>query len=104
MKIEIKKSDGSRRELKFEIPKDRVSRTLEEVYRDIGKAAKIKGYRPGKAPRHILEQHHNKLAHEELFKKLIPEVYQEGLEKEKLTHIDYPEIHDVSLKDGILTF
>ncbi|OGX07733.1 MAG: hypothetical protein A2Z88_06720 [Omnitrophica WOR_2 bacterium GWA2_47_8] len=104
MKIEVKKSDGTRRELKFEIPKDRVSQTLEEVYRDIGKAAKIKGYRPGKAPRHILEQHHNKLAHEELFKKLIPEVYQEGLEKEKLTPIDYPEIHDVSLKDGILTF
>ena len=104
MKIEVKKVDALKRELKFEIPRDRVSQTLEEVYKDIGKVAKIKGYRPGNAPRHILEQHHGKLAQEELMKKLIPEAYQEGLEKEKITPIDYPEIQDVLLKDGALTF
>ena len=34
----------------------------------------------------------------------MPQVYQEGLEKENLQPIDMPEIHDVNLKDGILTF
>jgi len=51
MKVDVKKVNELRRELKFEIPKDRVSTKLDQVYREIGKSAKIKGFRPGKAPR-----------------------------------------------------
>jgi FKBP-type peptidyl-prolyl cis-trans isomerase (trigger factor) len=104
MKVEVKKVDALKRELRFEVPKDRVTKTMEEVYQAIGKVAKIKGYRPGKAPRNILVSTHGKVAQEETIKKLIPEVYHEGLEKEKIDPIDMPEIQDVNLKDGILTF
>lgn len=104
MKVEVKKIDATKRELKFEIPKDRVTKAMDEVYKDIGKVAKIKGFRPGKVPRHILESHHNSLAQEETIKKIIPEVYQEAIQKEALDPIDMPEIHDVDLKDGIITF
>jgi FKBP-type peptidyl-prolyl cis-trans isomerase (trigger factor) len=104
MKVEVKKVDTLKRELHFEVPKDRVTKTMEEVYQAIGKVAKIKGYRPGKAPRNVLVSTHGKVAQEETIKKLIPEVYHEGLEKEKIDPIDMPEIKDVNLKDGILTF
>ena len=104
MKVEVKKVDALRRELKFEIPKDRVSKKLNEVYEEISKVAKIKGFRPGKAPRQMVEQHHSQLAHEEVLKKIIPEVYQEGLQKEKIEPIDMPEIADVNFKDGMITF
>src|SRR3989338_7419020 len=104
MKLEVKKVDSIKRELKFEIPKERVSAKLDEVYKEIAKEAKIKGYRPGKAPRHILEKHHSRLAQEELIRNLISEAYQEGLKKESIQPIDYPEIEDVNFKDGILKF
>lgn len=104
MKLEVKKIDATKRELRFEIPKDRVTKKLDEVYNDIGKVAKVKGYRPGKAPRNVIESEHGQLAQEETIKKLIPEVYQEGIEKEKITPMDLPEIHDVSFKDGIISF
>ncbi|MFA5088480.1 MAG: trigger factor [Candidatus Omnitrophota bacterium] len=104
MKVEVKKVDAFRRELKFEISKDRVSKKLDEVYADLSKVAKIKGFRPGKAPRHILETHHSKVAQEETIKKLIPEVYQEGVVQEKIDPVDLPEIADVSFRDGIITF
>ncbi|OGX27747.1 MAG: hypothetical protein A3D10_02965 [Omnitrophica WOR_2 bacterium RIFCSPHIGHO2_02_FULL_48_11] len=104
MKIEVKKLDGLRRELKFEIPKDRVSQTMRQVYDEIGRVAKIKGFRPGKAPRHVVETHHNKLAEEEALKKLIPEIYHEGIQKEKINPLDFPEIENVLFKDGIITF
>ena len=92
MKVDVKKIDPVRRELRFEIPRDRVKVTLDEVYSDIGKHAKVKGFRPGKVPRHILEQHHSRLAEEEAIRKIIPQVYQEALEKEKIAPIDLPEI------------
>lgn len=104
MKIEVKKAEGLRRELRFEIPKDRVSKVMEDIYQDIGKVAKIKGFRPGKAPRHLLEQHHGKLAKEETLKKLIPEAYREGIAKEKLEPLDLPEIEDISFQDGLISF
>lgn len=104
MKVAVKKVDTLRRELKFEIPKDRVSKRLDEVFADISKVAKIKGFRPGKAPRNLVESEHGALAREETVKSLIPEIYKEGLEQEKLSPIDMPEIEDVEFKDGVITF
>ena len=104
MKIEVKKVDTLKRELKFEVSRERVSKAMDEVYNEIGKHAKIKGFRPGKVPRHILTASHGKLAHDETIKKLIPEAYHQGIGEQQLDPIDLPEISNVDLKDGILTF
>lgn len=104
MKVDVKKIDAVRRELRFEIPKERVSRKLDEVYEELGKVAKVKGFRPGKVPRHILESRHGKAAQEEAIRKLIPEAYEEAIEREKINPIVLPEILDVNFKDGIVTF
>lgn len=104
MKVEVKKVDTLKRELKFEIPREKVSKAMDEVYNEISKHAKIKGFRPGKAPRHVLVNSHGKLAQEETIKKLIPEAYHQGIGEQKLDPIDLPEISNVDLKDGVLTF
>lgn len=104
MKIAVKKLDASRRELKFEVPRERVAQKFDKIYGELGKVAKIKGFRPGKVPRHVLESHHSKLAQEEVIKELIPEVYQEGIQKENIHPVELPEILDVHLKEGIMTF
>ena len=75
MKVEVKKVDEVKRELKFEIPKERVSQKFDEVYKELGKIIKVKGFRPGKVPRHILESQHSGKAKEEVLRKLVPEVY-----------------------------
>lgn len=100
----MKKVDALKRELRFEVPKDRVSKTMEEIYGEVAKVAKVKGFRQGKVPRNILVSTHGKAVQEETIKKLIPEVYHEGLTKENIDPIDLPEIGDVNLKDGMLTF
>lgn len=104
MKVEVKKVDATKRELKFEIPKERVSKRLDEVYADICKVAKIPGFRPGKAPRHVVEKEHGKLAQEKMLESLIPEAYQEAVKQENLSPVDFPEITDVKFQDGELSF
>lgn len=104
MNVEVKKVDDVRRELRLEVPKDRVSKALDEVYSDLSKKIKIKGYRPGKIPRNVLESRHAKLAQEEMIQKIVPEVYQEAVDQEKLFPIDMPSIEDVQYKDGIVCF
>jgi len=104
MKIAVKKIDALKRELSFEIPKDRVAAAHAEIMGEITKVAKVKGFRPGKAPRQMIEAQHGSLAREEVIKKLIPEVYQEGITQEKIDALDLPEIHDVEYKDGLIKF
>ncbi len=104
MKVAVKKVDALKRELSFEIPKDRVAAAHAEVMGEITKVAKVKGFRPGKAPRQMIESQHGALAREEVIKKLIPEVYHEGIKQEKIDALDLPEIHDVEYKDGLIRF
>lgn len=104
MKVEVKKVDALKREMKFEIPRERVTAAMDAVYNEIGKHAKIKGFRPGKVPRHILITSHGQLAKDETIKKIIPQAYHEGVGQHQLNPIDLPEISDVNLKDGVLTF
>jgi FKBP-type peptidyl-prolyl cis-trans isomerase (trigger factor) len=104
MKVEVKKVDALKREMKFEIPREKVTEAMDAVYNEISKHAKIKGFRPGKAPRHVLVTSHGQLAKDETIKKIIPQAYHEGVIQHKLNPIDLPEITDVNLKDGVLTF
>ncbi len=104
IKVAVTKVNAVKRELKFEIPKDRVSQKFDEVYKELGKIVKVKGFRPGKVPRHILETQHSDKAKDEVFRKLVSEVYHEGIQQESLIPLDMPEIADVNFKDGIITF
>ncbi|NTV29367.1 MAG: hypothetical protein HGA80_04720 [Candidatus Omnitrophica bacterium] len=104
MKVSVKKIDALRREMHFEVPKERVTKKMEEVLNDLAKHANIAGFRKGKAPKQLVRNAHGKLANEETLKSLIPEVYQEGVLQEKLDPIDYPSIDQVDLTDGVLKF
>ncbi len=104
MKVDLKKVDALRREMKFTVPREKVTEAMDVIYTEIGKHAKVKGFRPGKVPRHILMTTHGQLAKDETIKKIIPQAYHDGLHQHQLNPIDLPEITDVSLKDGVLTF
>ena len=104
MKIETKKIDACKREISIEIPKELVSQKFDEIYKEIGKKVQIKGFRPGKAPRDILESRHSDLAREEVLKDLIPSTYKQAIEKEKLDPVDLPEVSDVQFKENVISF
>src|ERR1700679_2817412 len=104
MKVEVKKVDALKREMKFEIPREKVTEAMDAVYNEIGKHAKVKGFRPGHVPRQILVTSHGQLAKDETIKKIIPQAYHDGVSQHQLNPIDLPEITEVNLKDGVLTF
>ena len=66
MKVSVKKIDALRREMHFEVPRERVTKKLDEVLSDIAKHAKIPGFRKGKAPKSLVESAHNRVAREEM--------------------------------------
>jgi len=104
MKIEVKKLDNNVRELKVEVSGEVVKNKFEDVFKRIGQEAKVPGFRPGHAPRDILEKNYGSSAHEQVLKELVPDVYSEAVNKEGLDVIELPEISEVKLERESLSF
>ncbi|MDD5291610.1 MAG: trigger factor [Candidatus Omnitrophica bacterium] len=104
MKVKVNKLDTLKRELEIEVGQDKVKEKFDAVYEEIKQNVKIPGFRPGTAPRNILEKHHSKLAHEEVLKHLLPETYHDALEKEKIDAVSLPQITEVSLDNNFLKY
>lgn len=103
MKV-VTTKDNNKVILDIEVETDVVKKKFDEVYEKIGQEAKISGFRPGKVPRHVLEQHHAKLAREEVLKGLISQSYEEAVKNEQIDVIDLPEIGEVKLEMDVLTY
>jgi len=104
MKTEIKKLDSTKREISIEVNGDIVKNKFEDVFNKIAKSAKVPGFRPGHAPRDILEKHYASSIHEQVFKELVPDVYNEAIGKAGLDVIELPQITDVKLDRSKLSF
>jgi trigger factor len=104
MKTEVKKVDSIKREISVEVSGDIVKNKFEEVFNKITKDAKIPGFRPGHAPRDIIEKQYSSHAHDQVLKELIPQLYNEAIGKEKLDCVELPQISDVKLDKATLSF
>ena len=105
MKTKMKKLNGTAREFLVEIPKKIIDETLEQVYSDIKKSAKIDGFRPGKVPMDIVKNNYKGEADDEMRKILIPEAYQKALIEHEINPVSYPDVSDVAVDaKGALMF
>ncbi len=104
MKVEVKKIDGTKREINVAVTGDVVKNKFESVFAKIAKEAKAPGFRVGHVPRDILEKNFSDHAHEMVLRELIPDVYNEAIDKEKIDVIGLPDISEVKLDRSNLSF
>lgn len=84
-------------ELTITIPGKRVSKLYDQAVQALAKAAEVKGFRKGKAPKKLVEEGLNKSKiYEEVLKELVPQVYVEAVKEHKLTPIVNPKIQVIS--------
>ena len=104
MKTEVKKLDETKCEINIAVTGEQVKNKFEEVFTQIAKEAKVAGFRPGKAPRDVLEKHYSGAVHEQVLKELVPDVYNQAIAAEKLDVIELPQITEVKLDRSSLSF
>jgi trigger factor len=84
---------GSQVALAIEVPADEVDRAFEKVITRLSQKAKIQGFRPGKAPRAVVEARLGpQLIREEAIEALIPEVVNRALTESGIDPIDRPRV------------
>ncbi len=104
MKTEVKKLDDTKREINVAVTGELVKNKFEAIFAQLSKEAKVPGFRPGKAPRDLLEKHYASSVHEQVLKELVPDVYNQAIADEKLDVIELPQITDVKLDRVSLSF
>lgn len=87
-------------ELTIEVGIDEIKNKTEEVYRRIAGKAKIPGFRPGKAPRNLLEQYYSSEVEKEVLDQILPSAYQEALEQAQVEPVDTAVIGDIKYLKG----
>ena len=97
MKVEVEKQPGSVSMLQIELPPEEVSKEWDAIATSFARFAKIPGYRPGKAPRAVIEKRFRKEIQDELTKKLVSKSYHEAIEQEQLRVASLANIEDVQL-------
>lgn len=100
MKASLKKIKDCRVKMVVEVEPEKVEARFKDVLKDIQKVAQLPGFRAGKAPLELVEKKYSREAHEETLKSLIPEVYHQSVQSQKVTPVTLPAISDVQYERG----
>ena len=92
MKVNVEDVSSVKKVLHIEIPQKTVASELDSAYRDVKKNAKVKGFRPGKAPRSVLERLYKKDVQADVSSKLIQTSFTEAIKETDLKIISNPKI------------
>jgi len=106
MKVDVENISPVKKKLNIEIAPDSVLKEMDKAISDVAKKAKIPGFRPGKAPKAIVEKHYGEEVRSEVMNRLISDSYLKALQEHSLSPVDVPEIDNVSslAKGSPLTF
>src|SRR5436853_4680285 len=95
MKVQVEKQPESVSTLRIELPPEEVAKEWDVIANSFARFAKIPGYRPGKAPRSVIEKRFRKEIQDEVTKKLVSKSYHDAIEQKKLRVASLTNLEDV---------
>ena len=85
----------------IEVPAEVVDATYDRVLNRLASRAKIEGFRPGKAPRALVEARiGSAVLREEVVETMVPEVVRQALDEKSIDPIDNPDVEVLELERG----
>ena len=100
MKIDVNVISPTQRKIRVELPGDAVNKEFLRVYESLGRRAKIKGFRPGKVPRSVLQQFYGDEVKGQVLSHLVEHSLGEVFKERGLKVISEPEVEADSLEEG----
>jgi trigger factor len=92
MPVSLEDLSSVKKVLHVEVPQEEVKRKVDEAYKDLNKKVKLKGFRPGKTPRNVLERLYKNDVAADVSQKLIQESLPDALRETELRVVGAPEI------------
>jgi trigger factor len=92
MQLEVEERGPVERRLRIELPTAEVDKVFDHVFHEIGKSARLKGFRPGRVPREVLERYFAHEARHEALEHLVRRSLPRAIEQAALEVIGEPRL------------
>src|SRR5579864_2967947 len=92
MNVNIENTSELRRRMTIELELEEINRELDKTYNELRRGVQVKGFRPGHAPRNMLERMFGDQVRSDVIQKLIKEYTGKALEEHELKPVVEPEI------------
>ena len=98
MKVNVEDVSSVKKTLHIEVPEKEVVQELDNAYLQLKKNAKVKGFRPGKAPRSVLERIYGKDVRADVLSRLIQSSFADAIKETELKIIGSPNLDPPELE------
>ena len=92
MNIQVENTSSIEKKVTVEVDPERVARELERAYVGLGRRVKLRGFRPGKAPRQVLERHFRDEVEKQVVEKLVSDAFAEAVRQESIDAVAPPRV------------
>ncbi len=100
MQVSVESTSTLERKMTVQVPADKVSAEVESRLKEVGKTARLDGFRKGKVPFSVIRKRFGGQVHREVLGDLIESSYRDALMEEKLNPAGQPSIEPSSMDQG----
>jgi trigger factor len=100
MQLTIEDISPVEKRVDFEIPWSDVAPRLEKAYNDLRREVRLKGFRPGKVPRHVVEQLYRHKVEHDVAQELVEATIGQAIEEQQIQPVAPLEVDKIEIKNG----
>lgn len=100
MEVQVDSPGGLRRQMRVRVPADQVAKAIAARLDRAASRARLPGFRPGKAPRKVIEQQFGESARMEAISDLVQQTYPQALSQAGVNPAGQPQIDITAEKAG----
>jgi trigger factor len=98
MEINVEKLSPVLVEFKVELPADTVTKEIDSAFKQLARTARVRGFRKGKAPRHVIQQLYGPAVRADVAKRLVDSSLKDALKKQDVVPLTQPHVEPAELK------
>ena len=92
MEVTVDKSAACEAQVSFSVPSDEFEAAYKHALNHAAAGVRLKGFRPGKVPGHMLEKQFGERARQETIQHFLNQAYQQAVQENELTPAAHPKI------------
>jgi len=100
MQITIEDISPVEKRVDFEVPWSDVAAKLDKAYDKLRREAKLKGFRPGKVPRHVVEKLYKNGVEDQVAREVVELAITQAVQEKQIAPIAPPTIDKLEMKAG----
>src|ERR1700685_3470490 len=100
MQVSVESIGKLERRMQVQVPAERVSEEIAARLKNLSRTARLKVFRPGKAPLKVIRQQFGTQVHREVIGELLQSSYAEAVTQKQLSPAGSPRIEPQSMDEG----